>query len=435
MLSTLTGAWHSFNPSLRRIVSNTGWLFIDRILRLAIGFAVGVLVARYLGPDHFGVYATALALVTLFSTIATLGIDDLLVREILLNHSERYEILGTAFVLKLLGGCLSILFAVSTIRILRPQDELTHWLVAILSTGVIFQSFDVIEHWFHSQVQARFVVLAKSTAFILSAAARAALVYLHAPLLAFAWAGAAELALGAATLVLVYVLRREHLLCWRFAAQRARGLLLAGWPLLLSSIAIIVYMRIDQVMLRELAGEESAGIYAAATRLSEACYFIPIAIVSSTFPAILEARSRSETLYYHRLQRLFRLLFGLALAIVVPISIFATPIVHLTYGQRYLAAGPVLAIHIWAALFVFLGVGQSRWFIAENLPRLVLYRTALGALVNVVLNFLLIPTYAAVGAALATVVSYAMAAFLANALQPRTHQLFRLQVKALVLVR
>lgn len=435
MLPTLTGAWHSFNPSLRRIVGNTGWLFADRILRLATGFAIGVLVARYLGPDHFGVYATALALVALFSTIATLGIDDLLVREIVLHPSERYEILGTAFLLKLLGGCLSVLLALGAIRLMRPQDALTHWLVAILATGVIFQSLDVIEYWFHSQVEARFVVLAKSPVFLLSAAARGVLVYLHAPLLAFAWASAAEVALGAAALVIVYVLRRERLLSWRFAMQKAKRLLLTGWPLLLSSIAIMIYMRIDQVMLRELAGEQAAGTYAAATRLSEACYFIPLAIVSSTFPAILDARSRSETLYYQRLQRLFRLLFGLALAFAVPVSIFATPIVQLLYGQRYLAAGPVLAVHIWAALFVFLGVGQSRWFIAENLPRLVLYRTALGALVNVVLNLLLIPPYAALGAALATIVSYGVAAFLANALQPRTHRLFRLQVKALVLVR
>jgi O-antigen/teichoic acid export membrane protein len=173
------------------------------------------------------------------------------------------------------------------------------------------------------------------------------------------------------------------------------------------------------------------GIYSAAVRISEVWYFIPMIIVASVFPAILEAKKRSEAQYYQRLQHLYDLMVWLAVGVALPMTFLSTPIVTLLFGEAFAASGPVLAIHIWAAVFVFLGVSSGKWFLAENRQLLSFQRTVLGAIANVVLNLWLIPVYGVVGAALATVMSYAIAAFFADLMQKETRKMFLMKVSAL----
>ncbi|MCR4321033.1 MAG: oligosaccharide flippase family protein, partial [Candidatus Brocadiaceae bacterium] len=142
--------------SLQNILVNTGWLFADRILRMGVGLFVGVWVARYLGPEQFGLYSYALAFVSLFGAFATLGLDGIVVRDIVRDPACKYETLGTAFVLKLIGGSLTFLLVIIAISLLRPHDRLTHWLVGITAVGMIFQAFDTIDFWFQSQVKSKY---------------------------------------------------------------------------------------------------------------------------------------------------------------------------------------------------------------------------------------------------------------------------------------
>jgi PST family polysaccharide transporter len=187
-------------------------------------------------------------------------------------------------------------------------------------------------------------------------------------------------------------------------------------------------------MLGQMVGDEAVGIYSAAVRISEVWYFIPMMIVASVFPAILEAKKRSEAQYYQRFQHLYDLMVWLSVAVALPMTFLSTPIVTLLFGESFSASGTVLAIHIWAAVFVFLGVASSKWFLAENRQMLNFQRTALGAVVNVILNFLLIPDFGPIGAAIATVVSYATAAFLFDVAQQETRQMFAMKVRSLNLV-
>jgi PST family polysaccharide transporter len=194
-------------------------------------------------------------------------------------------------------------------------------------------------------------------------------------------------------------------------------------------------MKIDQVMLGEMAGDEAVGIYAAATRVSELWYFIPVSIVSSLFPAILRTREVDESLYYRRLQRLFSLMAALAIGIAIPMTFLSGRVVVLLFGDGFAAAGPVLALHIWAALFVFFGVAQGAWDLAENLTKLALVRVLCGALLNIALNALWIPTHGPMGAAAATVVSYGFASVLLNAIHPRTRGILTCQFHAVTRFR
>jgi PST family polysaccharide transporter len=215
----------------------------------------------------------------------------------------------------------------------------------------------------------------------------------------------------------------------RIRRQRAVELLKHSWPVILSGMAIMIYMRVDTVMLKVMQGDRAAGLYAAATRVSEVWYFIPTAIVSSVMPGII--RLKSDPLRYHaRIQRLFSLMSAISLSIGSAIALGSYGIIHELYAGAYDAAAPVLAVHIWASVFVFLGAAQGPWDFSESLLKLGFYRTAAGALSNVMLNLVLIPRYSGLGAAVATVVSYAVSGVLANGLSPRTRPILVMQLKS-----
>ena len=421
--------------NLQKILTNTVWLFADRILRMGVGLVVGVWVARYLGPEQFGLFSYVLAFVALFGVFATLGLDDIVVRDIVRNPSDKDEILGATFSLKLLGGLVGILLTTAGILLLRPNDRLTHSMVAIIASGLIFQSFDTISFWFQSQVQIKYVVYAKNGAFILIALAKVGLILSHASLIAFAWAALAEIILGAVGLTLAYGANGHLVRAWRGSIARARSLLTDSWPLILAGLAIVVYMKIDQIMLGEMLGNQAVGLYSAATRISEIWYFIPVAIVSSASPSIVEAKAISDSLYYQKVDKLFRLMAVLAFSIVIPMTFFSGHIIDLLYGPEFAGAGSVLAIHIWAAVFVFLGVAQGPWTVNEGLMKLSLQRTVIGAVANVVLNLLLIPRIGVVGAAISTLIAQALSSCILNRFDRRTRRIFTLQMRALVVWR
>jgi PST family polysaccharide transporter len=304
------------------------------------------------------------------------------------------------------------------------------WLVAITAAGTIFQAFDAIDFWFQSRVLSKYSVLAKNTAFLVASLVKISLILGKAPLLFFAATGLFEIALGSCGLILAFLRHGRALTRWNPSISMARKLLADSWPLILSGISIMVYMRIGQIMLGNLAGNQAVGIYSAATKISELWYFIPTAIVSSVYPAIIQAKRVDQGLYYRRLQRLFSIMTLLSLSIALPMTFLSGTIVSLLFGREFLAAGPVLAVHIWAAFFVFLGVAQGPWDLTENLTKLSLFRSTVGAIVNVVLNSVLIPIYGPIGTAIAAVVSYMFSAYLLNVVTARTRRIFFCQTSS-----
>ncbi len=221
----------------------------------------------------------------------------------------------------------------------------------------------------------------------------------------------------------------------KFSKLTAVNLLRDSWPLILSGIVVSIYIKIDQVMIKEMMSTESVGQYAAAVRLSEAWYFIPIVIASSLFPAIINAKKNSEELYHARLQKLYDLMVLVAIAIALPMTFLSDWIVGLIYGEQYNQAGSVLMIHIWAGVFVFLGVVSGKWFTAENLQMLSFWRTFYGMLTNVILNLILIPKHGIQGAATATIVANLVAAFVFDYFNKVTRPVFYMKLNALILIK
>jgi O-antigen/teichoic acid export membrane protein len=417
-------------PTLLKIVDNIGWLFFDKVLRMGVGLLVMVWVARYLGPQEFGLFNFGTAFVGLFGAVTGLGLQSIVVRDIVRDPTCKEETLGTAAVMQLGGGVLAYGLILGTIFWLRPDDVLAKWLVAILGSMMLFKASEVAIYWFESQVLSKYTVWVQNGSFLVFAAVKLALIFGNAPLLAFAWATVAEAALFALLLLAMLGMHGLGLRKLKISLTRAKAMLADSWPLLLSGLAIATYMKVDQIMLGQMLGDEAVGIYSAATRISEVWYFIPMMIVASVFPAMLEAKKQSDVVYQQRFQRLYDLMVWLSFAVALPMTFLAGPVVVFLYGPAYAAAGTVLAIHVWASVFVFLGVASSQWFIAENRQILSFQRTLLGLVINIVLNYIFIPRFGAAGAAYATILSQASVGLLYDVFQKETRPMFKMKIKS-----
>ncbi|MBK1683299.1 flippase [Rhodoferax fermentans] len=426
----LTGIVH--RPNLRRALINVFWLIGDKVLRMGVGLLVGVWVARYLGPEQFGILNYAMAFVALFGVFAGLGLNGVVVRDLVTNPGSANETLGTTFLLQFLGGWLSFGLVVFAINFARPDDSMTKLLVAVLGFAIVLKCTDVVRYWFEFKVQSKYVVWMENGIFLVLAIVKGALILMGAPLMAFVWAAFVESALVAVGLLVVYVWRAGGLGAWRIRFGRAKELLNDSWPLILSGLAIMVYMRIDQIMLGQMLGDESVGIYSAAVRISEVWYFIPMTIVASVFPSIVTTRKLSEQLYHQRLQNLYNTMVTLALGVALPMTFFSGWVVNLLFGSAYAEAGPVLALHVWSALFVFLGVASGSGYLTEHLQMLALGRTLLGAFVNLLANYILIPSFGILGAAMGTLVAQMSAAYLFDLFHPKTRKHFWMKTKSFV---
>jgi len=425
----------SHRHNLVKIVENTGWLLFDRILRMGIGLVVVIWMARYLGPVNFGLLNFVVALNGLFMAISMLGMKEIVVRDVVVDPDEAWLTLGTTAMLQLIGGVIAYSALLTTIYVMRPEDVLARSLAVILGAVLMLKFCETVAYWFEAQVQSKYTVWVQNGAFLLFALIKILLILQQAPLIAFAWAMLLEAVLVAILLLIMMGLKGIPLTRIKVSMTRARTLLMDSWPLIISAIAVTLYMKIDQIMLGQIVSEEAVGIYSAAVRISEIWYFIPMAIAASVFPAFLETKKRNENLYNARLQKLFDLMVFISVSLALPMTFLATPIVELLYGASYVGSGSVLALHIWASVFVFLGVASSQWFVAENRQILQMQRTVLGAIVNVSLNFWLIPIYGTTGAAVATVISYAVATLFADLLARETRHLFVMKVSSLSFVQ
>lgn len=418
MLDKLKSVDKKLSPGLKKIVRNIGWLSAERLLRMVVSFFIGIYVIRYLGPENFGKLSYSTSFVFLFLAITKLGLDQIVVRNLVDQKDATAEILGTTFLLKLMG-CI-IAFIITIIGILSFSEDLQIRLMTmIIAFSMIFTCFDILDLWFQSQVLSKSIAIVRSIQFIISSLAKLTFIWFKFPLIAFACIFIADTAIRAIGMSWVYIQdNKYHLVRWKVDKLLAIDLLKNSWPLILSGVMVSIYMSIDQVMLGNMSTSREVGNYAAAVKFSSIWYFIPTVICSSVYPAIIQAKQRSKQEYYLKIQQLYDLLAFLSLCIAAVASFGSDFIISNLLGTEYSSAGQILTLHIWSGIFVFLGVARGNWLVIENKTKLSLVTQLLGAMTNVCLNLLLIPQYGAIGAAVATLVSYAVSSYLSCMMFP-----------------
>jgi O-antigen/teichoic acid export membrane protein len=418
------------HQGFRKYFFNTGWLMADKVLRLFVGLFVGVYVARYLGPERFGVLNFAMSFVALFGAFASLGLDGIVVRNAVRDPDCRDELLGTAFGLRLIGGFILLAAVYGAIQ-LTDSDPLTRLMVMVIALGQVLQAFQVIEFYFQSQVMARLTAIAGMSGLIVSSAIKLGLIWSEASLVWFAWVVVAENGIKGIVLAILYLKQRIPLLRWRFRLNQAGILLKDSWPLIFSGLAVMIYMRIDQVMIHQMIDEKAVGQYAAAVRLSEVWLFITVAVTQSVMPSIVKAKSVSEYMYLQRILNLYRFLISIALLISFLVFVLSNSIVLILFGPSYHLTASILKIYVWSTVFVYMNNVSWQWFINENLQIIATLRLMVGALLNILLNYFFIEKIGVIGAAWATLASYAVATYLGNLLFKKARINFRIQTKAL----
>ncbi len=397
--------WILGHGGFRRYFANTGWMFFGQMFGLFLSFFIGVWVVRYLGPENYGVLSYALAFAGIFSFIAGLGVDNILNRELVKFPEKRDELMGTAFRLKLIGGFIAFAITVISVFIINPST-LIKFLVMIYSFTFIFQSLNIVSTFFQSRVEAKKNVRAQIISSSLTSILKIIIILSG---LGVIWIMIAY-ALDSLWLVIILLIsyRRSSLKFrrWKFSGETARQILSSSWLMMLTTASVLVYMKIDQVIIRQMLDERAVGLYAAAIKLSEIWYFIPGIICVSLFPAIINSKKTDQKLYYSRLKRLYILVLVLSLIIAIIVSALAKPIIYLLFGVDYLESISVLRIYAWSTIGFFLGMVSSYYLLAENYMKIYFFSSFFVAVLNIVLNVLLIPKFGINGAAIATVVSY-----------------------------
>ena len=409
--------------------SNAAWLMLDKMARAGLALTVGAWVARQLGPTQFGELSYAVTLIVLFQGVCNLGADGLIVRDIARSPDRAAEILGTAFRLRLLAGLGCWAAATGLVALLRPQDTQAILLTAIVGASLVFQAADTIDLWFQSQSRNAYPVRAKLAAYTVANVVRVGMLLNNAPLWAFALAAVVDAAALAGALAVVYS-RSKVQQAWHHSWVRAWRLLRESAPFMVSGVAALLYMRIDQIMIREMLGEEALGIYSAAVPLSHVWAVVPVALATALAPFVARKKAEGEVAYMSAIARVFQVFAAISVLVTMVTALLAEPLVFLLYGQAYAAAAPVLALHVMANVFIFMGVAQGLWLINEGHGRMTLYRTGLGAVVCIAGNWLLIPRFGLMGSAAVTVLAQFVAAVASNALfAPR---ILKLQMLAFV---
>jgi len=394
------------HEQLQQILGNTGWLFAEKLIRLVTGVTLGVWVARYLGPGDFGLLSYATSFVLLFSAIGHLGLDAIVLRNIVHDPTKRDEILGSALLLKLIGSIAAIILIVISIFLLRPDDRTAQVLIMIMVIGTLFQALSTIDLWFQSQVESKYSSCVRTIVLLFIAAFKIYLILTHAPLISFAWVGAADIIACSVGLIIAYRVTGLKITGWRFNRETANALLKDSWPLMFADILVLVYMRIDKIIIGEIAGNAELGVYSVAALITETFYFIPTIVSSSLFPSIIEAKYHDEELFYSRMQRLYNLMAFLAYCVAIPTTLMAHWLVPLVFGNSFRDAAPMLIGLSWAGVFIYFMIARSSFLTAMNWTRLHFVIDAFGCVISVLLYYLLIKKYGAMGAVIASGVSY-----------------------------
>lgn len=386
-----------------RYFKNTSWMMAEQFLRIIAGLLVGIWVARYLGPEQFGLFSYVLAFTAIFGGIAKLGLDAIMVRELVNYPQKRDTYLGTAFWLKVLGAFL-VMGIMAAIVPFTSNDATTNLFIFIIAAGLVFQSFEVVEFYFQSQVLAKIVSVCKVIQLALSSIIKIYLVLTEAELIWFVLVTLFDTLSLAISYAIAYKIRKNPAFYKHFDLGIAKQLLKDSWPLIITSLSVILFMQIDKVMIKEMLGEYEVGLYSAGVKFPEAMGFLPMLIVTSLFPAILNSKNMSEEIYHQRLQKFYFFMTWIAILSVVFFYLLSDFLI-MFYGNSYVSASEVLVVYSISLIFLFQWIARGRWVIAENLQSLTFYYMSAGAVINILSNLILIKTYGIVGAAWATVVT------------------------------
>lgn len=415
----------------KKYIGNTSWMLSERIFKTLSSFLIGVFVAKYLGPEKFGNLNYVIAFVAIFIPIAEMGYSTILLRELSsLKKHKRNQVISTAFYLNLLVSVF-VLVIIWAIVGLGVQDSELAGFISIYAIVVLFKPFSIIDYHYQSQINAKKSSIIKTVTLIVTSVVKLILILAKANLKYFIFAYLLDIILASIFFILIYWLEGNSFLKNTLDFKIARRLLKSSWPMVLSSLSIILYMRMDQIMIKNMINASELGLYSVSVRVYEGIIMISTVASTSILPALVILNKESEDRFEIKLIGLFRILFWGNMILALFITIFDDNIVLILFGEQYERAATTMSILMWTAGLASLGSLTSRYFTVKKMEKKLALRTFLSLLINLLLNYWLIPIYGINGSAIATGISLLIGNYLIDYLDKDLSKLIKAKNKAL----
>lgn len=397
-----------------RFFSNTMWDIGGKVFQMILTLIVGMLTARYLGPSNYGIIGETASYVSFFSVICQLGFTSTAVKEIMDNEDKQGEILGTTIFFRICTSLISSGAITCLLYILKDGDQVIVWVAFLQSLSLLFQSFDMIHYWYQSRLETQVSVKIQSLAYVIMAAYKIAILALGKSVEWFAFSTALEAAVVGAALLMVYNKGEGQKLSVSISA--GKEILKRSYHFILSGLMVTIYGEMDKIMLGEMLSETAVGFYTAATKVSTMWSFVLTALINSSRPVIIASRNKRYELYIKQNKRLYAAIIWIGIAAGLGITVLGKWIIYFMYGEAYMPATSSLQISAWYTMFAMLGTARGIWVVCEDKAKYVKYYLGIGAVINVILNYLLIPQFGPGGAAAATLITQIFTAVLAPAI-------------------
>ena len=408
-----------------------------RAFKMFVGFIATALVARYLGPEKFGLLNYCFSLVGIAMVVVVMGLETIVVRELVKNPDIRSEILGSCIFIQILGLVISYILLMLFQHFFSLDGE-SRTLLLIGLVSLLFRPLGTLRFLFEANVDARTIAFVEFTQALVSLSLRILFIYLEAPLSWFAFCLSLEWVLLGGGFLLMYYKRynAERHSLFSLSFSRIRQLLHYSWPLFLSSATIILHQQVDRIMIKELLtemGNEQVGYYSAAIRICIFVIFIPQMIASSLTPALVDAYKSDKEKYSNLISVFMDVMNWIGILLSLALFIFSEQLIFIIYGTAFGSAVAILQVAAWKGFFTATGMASGRQLTIENLQQYIYLRNLIGLILNVFLNLYLIPRYNAIGAAYATVASMFVANIISHVLIPPYWHIFKSQFYSLVL--
>ena len=421
------------NTIFRKYFTNTSWLLAERIIRMGVLLFVGIYVARYLGPERYGLLSYSNSFVGIFTAIALLGLDGIVVRELVKTPENKDKILGTSFLLKVVGTLFMWLMILVAL-FFTNNDLLTNTLIAIIAFSVIFQVFNVVDFNFQAEVKSKYVVHAQFVQLLVTSVAKIILVVKELPLIWFASVFCLDAIILAVGLVYTYSFNRGKIYFWKWDSKYAKALLIESWPLMFSYMSYLIYAKIDRVMIKEMMDEYSVGIYSAAYVLYEAPLFISLMLAKSIYPLLVQYYHDNKDKLFNFYTILSSYMTLLSYMIVLFFYIFHEELIQLTFGDDYKNSSRILVLLSFGLIPMFNAFLRSSYITISGNQKIILYTSLFSSIFNVILNYFLINEFGVQGAVYSTVITQILSLIVLNAAFNETKVLFFIQIKSLALL-
>lgn len=401
-----------------------------KMVNLFSSLVVGIIVARFLGPEQYGLMNYVVSYVFLFQTLSVFGLDNIEIREEAKGTYDYNNIIGTSFGIRLITGVICIVLCIATSYFMDADIYVTA-LVAIYSVSIILNSFIVARNYFYALVQNQRVVQTEIVRTLICICIKLFLLYIEASLTWFVVALMLDVLIVGVGYCAVYSKEIGSIFDWKFDRSYFPYLLKESFPLMLTSAAVIVYQRIDQVMIGQMIDKESVGYFSVASRFVEILIYIPMILSQTISPVLTRALKESGIEYEKKSQQFMNLSIWCSLAAAITMSLCAYWIIYLLFGEAYLPAVAILQLMSFKAVSVALSNTAGAMLVIEGLQKYAIFRDAFGCVVCVLLNYLLLPTYGVIAAAFVAIASNLAAGYFADAMIPAYRHLFLKQTKAL----